>query len=415
VPASLPLYHDIRAHIIRCCDPTTVPLPSVERLALLVTGVIAAQRCVLAHVATELDALALTDASGPESIGRRLRRTLNDPYLTWETSYAPLLTTTLDWPSARDPSGRIVLILDESSHTDHIHLLRLSLPYRGGSLPIAWTIWAQNTPLEAGAYWTHVDGVLNHAATILPPGAEVVVLADRAYAIPALIDRLAARGWHWIVRLTTTGSHRFWPDRSEETALSDVVTRQLAVPGSRWRQRGRLFKDAGWRDVALVGLWGTRANEPLLVMTDLTAEWEVLACYERRFWIEAGFRNDKSRGWQWESCQVRGLSHHAVVLLALAWASVLVLCVGAHDAACRLHRLADQPPRQHGTHWRTAKPQPARESLFTLGVRQIRRRLYATRRSRWHWRLPALAAPSWTAAWRAVQSHRFLFPPPVRS
>jgi hypothetical protein len=250
---------------------------------------------------------------------------------------------------------------------------------------------------------------------VLPAEAEVVVLADRAYAVPALLDRLTARGWHWIMRVTTTGSHRFWPDHGEMRGLSDLVTIHLPRPGSRWRARGRLFKDAGWRAVRLVGVWGQRATEPLLVITDLPAEWSVVACYDRRFWIEAGFRTDKSRGWQWETCQVRGLAHHAVLLVALALASLFVLCVGAEEAARWLVRLAQSPPRRHGDRWRTAKPQPARESLFTVGLRQIRRGLYATTRRRRRWRLSDLAAPSWSAQWRSSQSHRFIFPPPVRS
>jgi hypothetical protein len=409
------LYHDIQSQITQCCDATTLPAASATRLALLVTGIIAAQSCVLAHVAAELDTLALTDASGPESVGRRLRRTLNDAQLTWEACYRPLLTTTLEWPRPHDACDRIVLILDESSHTDQIHLLRLSLPYRGGSLPIAWSIWTQNVPLPAGTYWEHVEAVLAQAATVLPPNREIVVLADRAYAVPALLDRLSARGWHWIVRLTTTGSHRFWPDRGEEMGLGDLIARHLPRPGCRWRSRGRVFKDAGWRPTKLVGIWGPRAKEPLVVLTDLAAEWAVLACYERRFWIETGFRNDKSRGWHWETCQVRGLAHHAVLVLALAWASVLVVCVGADAATSRLNQLADVAPRRQGDRWRTAKPHPARESLFTLGLRQIRRGLYAARHRRWRWRLPDLTAPSWTAQWRSSQSHRFVFPPPVRS
>jgi len=415
VPAVIPLYHEIRTQITRRCDPTTLPETSADRLALLVTGVVAAQSCVMAKVAAELDGLALTAAGCVESIERRLRRTLNDPALTVAGCYTPLLAAAIDWRQAQDGAGRIVLILDESSKTDQIHLLRMSVPYRGGSLPLAWAIWEQNVALAEGDYWTHIDAVLAQVAAPPPPEAEVVVLADRAYAVPAMIDRLRARGWHWILRLTTTGSHRFWPERGEETGLREVIGQRLDRPGGRWRGRGRLFKDAGWRAAQIVGCWGAGAPEALVVITDLAADWTVIACYDQRFWIESGFRTDKTRGWQWETCQVRGLAHHTVVLLALAWATVLVLGLGAREAATRLRRLEQRPSRRYDTCWRTAKPQPAGESLFTLGLRQTRRWLYGTPRRVWRWRLPDLAAPSWTAQWRAHQSHRFIFGPLVRS
>jgi hypothetical protein len=409
------LYHEVRTQITRRCDPTALPPASADRLALLVTGLVAAKSCVLTQVAAELDSLDLTAATCPESIGRRLRRTLNDDHLTAAVCYAPLLPTTLDWASAQDAAGRIVLIVDESSKTDQVHLFRLSLPYRGGSLPLAWAIWEQNVPLADGAYWTHVDGVLDRAAAVLPVGAAVVVLADRAFAVPNLIDRLTARGWHWVLRLTTTGSHRFWPDHGEETALRAVIAQRLHQPGRRWRGRGRLFKDAGWREAGIVGVWAHGAEEPLVVATDVPLAWAVIDLYGQRFWIEPGFRNDKTQGWQWESCQVRGVTHQAVLLVALAWATLLVLCLGAGEAASRMRRLAIRPPRRRDGRWCMAKPQPARESLFTLGVRQARRWLYGTPRRPWRWRLPDLAAPSWTDQWRRLQALRFIFPPPVRS
>jgi hypothetical protein len=409
------LYHEIRAQVARRCPAPGLPAASAERLALLVTGLVAAQSCVLAKVAAELDVLALTGAVWVESIERRLRRTLNDAHLTAERCYAPLLAQAIDWRQAQDRRGRIVLIVDESSKRDHIHLFRLSLPYRGGSLPLAWAVWQQNAPLEGGAYWGHVEAVLARAAALLPAGVAVVVVADRAYAVPALIDRLAGYGWHWVLRLTTTGSHRFWPERGEETGLRQVLAQRLHQPGRRWRARGRLFKDAGWRPARLVGVWGRGAKEPLVVATDLPAEWEVLALYDRRFWIEPGFRADKSRGWQWETCQVRTVARHAVLLLALAWATVLVLCLGAGEAARRLRHLAQRPPRRHGGRWRTAKPQPAGESLFTLGLRQAQHWLRPTPRRPWRRRLPDLAAPSWTDQWYAHQARRFIFGPPVRS
>src|SRR5918912_1156860 len=77
--------------------PASVRRSAVTRLALLVTGILAAKSTVLAQIAAELDNLDLTDATCPESIERRLRRTLNDPYLTPITCYAPVLRQVLDW------------------------------------------------------------------------------------------------------------------------------------------------------------------------------------------------------------------------------------------------------------------------------------------------------------------------------
>ncbi len=150
-------------------DPAgAVPQTSVVRLALLVTGLLAATSTVLAQVAAALDALQLTPAAQPESIARRLRRTLSDSHLQASTCYIPVLAQILDWPAVLQGTRRIVLAVDESSKADQIHLFRVSLPYWGGSLPLAWAVWEQHVALPDGAYWRAVDQVLDEVAALLP-------------------------------------------------------------------------------------------------------------------------------------------------------------------------------------------------------------------------------------------------------
>lgn len=157
----------------------------------------------------------------------------------------------------------MVLAVDESSKGAEVHLLRVSLPYRGASLPLAWAVWEQNRPLPAG----------------LP----VVVVADRAYDIPAFVDRVAAYGGHWAVRCKANGSMRVRDRRGREQAVRDLARRHLPGPGRRWKGRGQAFKEAGWREASLVGVWGRGQKAPLVVLTDLPARWRVLRPYQRRF------------------------------------------------------------------------------------------------------------------------------------
>lgn len=405
--AHLPFYQVIHQRITAAL-PRAIPQASITRLALLVTGILAAKSAVLAQIAAELDALALTRAT-PDSIARRLRRTLNDGHLAQVTCYAPVLRHVLDWDQVLRGQRRVVLIVDESSKADDLHLFRVALPYWGGSLPLAWCVWQQNVALPAEFYWTAVDGVLDQVAALLPAALEVVVVADRAYAIPPFIDRLRAYGWHWVLRLTTTGSHR-WCDRTgREHALRAVVRQHVGQAGQRWRARGCLFKDAGWRRVELVALWAVGQKEALVVITDLGERWGVLALYQRRFWIEPGFRSDKRKGWQWESSQVQGVAHHERLLVGMAWASLVALVVGVEAAQQQVVRLGQQARRR-------ARPQVrhARESVFTLGVRALRRWLYQATRCALHWQLSALDAPSWEQQWYQHQALRLIFRSPVR-
>src|SRR5215207_2031901 len=108
MPAATPLYQQIEQQIKTATAPHRVRATSVTRLALLVTGILAAKSCVLGQVAAELDALGLTAARGAAHIGRRLRRTLNDPRLTVQTCYQPALVTMLAWEEVAASDGRLV-------------------------------------------------------------------------------------------------------------------------------------------------------------------------------------------------------------------------------------------------------------------------------------------------------------------
>lgn len=405
MPATMSLYQEVLEQIKTITAPHGVRQTSVVRLALLVCGILAARSCVLVRVADELAALGLTGARQPGSIGRRLRRTLNDPLLSASTCYTPVVGAVVGASIVESRLREVVLIVDESSHTDRIHLLRVSLAYRGGSVPLAWVLWPQNERQGAGNYWEAIERVLATVAEIIPGGVRIVVVADRAYDVPAFIDRVQRRGWSWVVRAKAGSSLRVRDRAGREQALRGLVRRHLARPNRRWQQRALVFKAAGWRRATIVGVWVTGQAEPLVLLTDRRARWAVVVLYERRFWIEPGFRQDKTAGWQWEDSQVREVAHQERLVLALAWASLVTLCLGAEEAAARLalewekplHPAGRRPPRQ--------RPH-ARQSLFTLGLTRIRHWLYRGPMTI-RWLLSDLGHPSWTRQWERAQLRRY--------
>jgi Transposase DDE domain len=408
------LYHTLCRELAVACG--TVRQSSRHRLALLITTIIASRSCVIAELARKARSLGLTTAT-PASTARRLRRTMNDPQLTAAACYGSLVGAVLARALPRGrPAAPLLVVIDESTHTDHVHLLRAALVYRGGTIPLAWATWSQNTALAEGAYWAAVDRLFAAVATRLPAGPDVVIVADRVYAVPSFIDRVTASGWHWLVRVTTSGSHRWCPrlghptnaDWGADMRLAHLVQQALPGPGTRVRASGRFAKKAGWRAANLIGSWGQGQREPLVVLTDLPPRWLVLAWYRRRFWVEPGFRGDKSGGWNWEKSQVRDPAHHAVLLLALAWATLLSLWAGTREAARQLDAL--RTSRRRPTH--------ARLSLATLGREELTAWLFGhlpdPPRRRIPWRLPDLFGPAWSQEWSACLARHFIFAAPVR-
>jgi hypothetical protein len=382
------IYQQIEAQIKRCAPD--VRLTSVRRLAALVQGILASEDCSLRRVAREVAAMGLRRAQ-PESHARRLRRTVADARLDGGAGYAALLDEAITWPT----TAPVLLVLDESSTPGGVHVLRLSLAYRGSCVPLAWAVWPHQHTLPRGAYWQHLGAVLARAQASIPPQRRVIVLADRAYDVPPLLERLTALGWDWIIRVKARSKMRWRGGDGGEQPLREVVRAALARPGQRCRLTGETFKKAGWRPVHLVGEWGHGYRDPLVVLTSLAPRWQVLSRYARRFWIEAAFRQDKSAGWHWQHSQIRDPQHQERLLLALAWASVLVLSLGAQQAAATgsTRRVERQRP---------TRPSHPRDSLFTLGLARFRAWLYGTVRGRLRWRLPRLTAPSWCVQWFAM-------------
>lgn len=221
------------------------------------------------------------------------------------------------------------------------------------------------------------------------------VLADRAYDVPPVIDRLTASGWDWIIRVKARSTLVWRGADGSEQPLRTLVSAALSGPGTRLRASGQSFKKAGWRAVQLVGEWAHGYAEPLVVLTRLPARWSVLSRYARRFWIEAAFRQDKSAGWEWQHSQLRDPRHQERLLLALAWVTTLILSLGAHEAPAALV--------QAGRRGMPTAPRHPRDRLCTLGLAGFRARLYGTQRGPLRWRLPRLGAPSWCADWLARQ------------
>jgi hypothetical protein len=401
------LWQQVQAHCHSHLAASELAPWSLHRLAVLVTALLSAQTTVLAKLAAEVVALGLTATRQPDCAARGLRRTLTDTALTDPGAYQASVRAVVDWEALRRTGRPVLLIMDESSRGDQIHLLRLGLAYRGGSVPVAWALWRQNVPLPAGQYWEQVEAVLTQARRVVPADLAVVVTADRAYDVPAFVDRVGALGWHWVVRAKARSALRYRPHQGPVRPLAQILHRTVAHPGQRWKGRGAVFKKAGWRPASVVAHWAPGEHEPVVVLTDLPPRWAVLALYDRRFWIEPSFRSDKRHGWDWEASGIQGVPHHTALVLAMAWATLVATCVGAAEATLRLARLRARPWHTRRAGWDGRVVEHARHSLLTMGLRLVRRWLLSSAPPL-PWHLDTPDARSWNDCWQQAQIARNL-------
>jgi hypothetical protein len=381
------VHEAIRAELDRHLAPEVDPA-SRERLALLVSGMIEAASACPARIAAALHKLGLRQAQ-PASLERQIRRLENDPEIVASLCVHPLARAHLRWGQPQ----HLCLILDPTSQDERVVMLTAAVWYRGRALPLAWACWPANTPLQDARFWARVRALLAEVAGLLPVGVPVTWLADRAFGTPAFTDQVSAYGWHWVVRVQ--GQTRYEERHGRQRALHTLVPR----PGQRRKGRGRVFKKHGWRTASVVAFWGKRHRTPLLVVSDLPPDWALLALYRRRYPIEAFFRDCKSAGWQWERGQVMLLAHVERLLVGMALASWLVVCVGAQQAAAVL-----QPPP---TGRRRTVPYEGKRSLFTLGLQTFA--AWVQRRGAACWHLPDWDAPNWSTQLYHHHARAFVF------
>ena len=363
---------------------------TLDRLTVLVSGILKGQAASPARIAQASQGLNERGVQA-ESLERRVRRIENDPKLQASTCFAPLVKAQL----AQAHPRQLWLILDPSLQEDRVVLVSLNAWYRGRSLPLVWTIWPANQPLEGDRFWQRVAELLEQAAQLLPAGVRITVLADRAFGTPAFTDRVAAQGWHWIVRVQGQTHYR---DRcGRESSLAELVHQA----GQRWKGSGLVFKKAGWRPASVVVYWGRRYRSPLCLVSDQPAEWELIGEYRRRFSIEPSFRDWKSYGWQWEQGQVTCLEHVQRLLVGMAVATWLTVLVGAHQA----YALLIQPPSPQ----RQTRPWWGKRSLFRLGL-ELWAQCFAEGLPPWlRACLPDWDAPNWSRQITAHSVHAFIF------
>jgi hypothetical protein len=363
---------------------------SLNRLVLLVLGIVEGQSASPARIAQALKRLGLSGAS-VESLERQVRRIENDPEVTACVCVHPVARQRLLWSRA----SQLVLVMDPTCQEERVVMLTVGVAYRGRTLPLAWAVWPANTPLSGERFWQRVGALLDEVAPLLPTHTPIVWLADRAFGTPSFTDPIEARGWSYVVRVQ--GQTHCQDRTGRERSVRQLVHSR----GQRAKLRGQVFKKRGWRAASVVMYWGRRHSAPLALVSNLPPEWLLIRLYRQRYPIEATFRDFKSAGWHWEQGQVRDLAHLERLLVGMALATWMALTAGSQVAR---HYLARPPSAQRRT-----RPWAGKYSLFQLGLQRLLELLHGTCDVPLRWALSDWDAPPWQAQLHHHHAHAVVF------
>jgi hypothetical protein len=119
----------------------------------------------------------------------------------------------------------------------------------------------------------------------------------------------------------------------------------------------------------LLARWEVGQQQGWLVLTDLPPAGAEIAWYGLRAWVEAGFKDLKRDGWQWQHTRMTDPARAARVWLVLAVATLWALSVGGvAEASLPLSRLEALPPSHVARQRASGRPTPRLLSCFRRGV-----------------------------------------------
>jgi Transposase DDE domain len=346
-----PLYEwtaEVSTHFLR------LSRPQAAVLALWSFGIVLAHRCTLPAVANILSPFL---GKSFNTVRQRLREWYkNAPEkagqhrcaLEVTTCFAPLLA----WVLKNWPSPRVALALDATSLTDRLTVLSLSLVYRGTAIPVAWKVLRGNTPHAWEPEWR---ALLHWFAGQVDPSWTVIVMTDRGLYARWLFQEIVALGWHPMMRVTRMGKFR-----PEGWTKSQEFGRFVPRAGRAWQGRGVAFPRKSERRLActLLACWAEGYEEAWYVLTDLPPQVAAVAWYGLRMWIEHGFEQFKSTGWNWQKTRISDPDRAGRMWLAIALATLWVVAVGGehdHDEGSQ-----ETMPGLPATDVRKRSPEPSR-------------------------------------------------------
>ena len=172
------------------------------------------------------------------------------------TCFMPLLRGGVAWWA----STHMALARDATSVGARCVVLTVRVVYRGGAMPVAWTVWPANPP---GAWRREWRRRLRQVRPAIPADGSVLVLADRGVWARGLFGRLVQLGGHPLLRLTQGATCRpagpprwYWL----RALVGDI--------GQSWRGRGTAFVSPERRVDCTLLAWGGRGRHRPVVAAD---------------------------------------------------------------------------------------------------------------------------------------------------
>lgn len=279
----------------------------------------------------------------------RLNYFVHNPNINAETFYVPLLRQFLQaWEGTA-----MTLTLDTSVLWDQYCLIEVCLIWGGRSIPLGQTV------LEHGSATVGYEDyrpVLENTLKLLPPGCQVMLLADRGFEHGAFIRWLRDRHWSWAIRAKSDLNITL--SKGQTQAVADLLPP---------KEEAYLFRDVTiLQDIKchLATAHLAMAGEAWAVLTDVPPSLQTFEVYGQRFGgIEPHFKDYKSAAFELIRSHLRDAQALNCLLMLLATATLIAISLAIIVVSLGRRKALD---------WHSQRGL----SFLQLGLREIKRLCY---------------------------------------
>ena len=334
--------YDSTRHALQQALPA-IRTTQLETLALVVASATQTQS---AHLGALARALPLPTTQ--DSKEQRIRRFLDNPRITQAAHYAPIARAALSGVTHQ----HVDLVFDRVLLNEQHNLLVASVGFRRRSVPLSWKTLKHvgSSDLE------DQKAVLKAALGELPTGTKVTVPADSEFRSVALFAWLREQGHDALLSIRGRTLVFDTADAISGQSLGERVGQSTKV----LYLNGVYVSEERYGPVNVFAWWSKDdEGKPVLraVMTNLPATPRTKQRGRKRMWIETGFRDWQSGGFQLDQTGIEDRERLERLLIPVLIAYIWLVSLGRWVVKRGYRRLIDHGA---GRAWRY--------SLFQLGV-----------------------------------------------
>lgn len=276
-------------------------------------------------------ALRLAVPGRRDSLIQRVRRQLRRAP-RWDKAFAPIVRRLLaEWTGVEIP-----LVMDRTDLGHGCSILTVGVAYGGRVLPLAWKV------MRFGGTGAEVQiALLEEAKSLLPDGAKVTFFGDAEFRAVALQAYCRSQGWHWHVGIKSDTRICLADDTCQ--ALADVAIRR---GGRVYLQNVRLTESQPFGPVNIIVDWSPEQLTPRYWATDLPADRRAWRRGRKRYWVEPGYRDLKSYGFDLEGSRLTDPASISTLVLVMAITTLWLIHVGAEVRTTSRRPLIDIPHKR---------------------------------------------------------------------